>query len=172
MTDKQGHNANKSGKWLETQVEDAINNIGIPSINFRTLGTMFGRKITKMETPGFLLKNVPYTNMYGGESRGEFVLQLNNKGAIRIECRAQNVAGSVDEKLPYLIGNCFSFKEKDVILVIEGDGMRKTALNFVKNAAKAIAHKNVSVLTLNQFRHWIKKYEEVSVDYQTNNCTS
>lgn len=162
MADKQGHNANKSGKWLEDEVEKTLNFYNIPSINFRLVGARFGKKITKQNPKGFLLKNVPYINMYGHESRGEFVLQLSNRGPIRIECRRQDVRGSVDEKLPYLIGNCYSFEEKDIILVIEGKGMREAARKFVVNATRAIAYKNVKVMTCNQFKYWAKKVLSVS----------
>lgn len=157
MIDLQGQNANKSGKWLEEQVEGTLKGLGINTIPYSKVGTRFGKKILEENAPGFLLKNVPYINMYGGESRGEFVLQLKDYGPIRIECRMQTVAGSVDEKLPYLIGNCYSFKEKEVILVIEGDGMRSAAKRFITNAARAIAYKDVRVFTLNQFKHWANK---------------
>lgn len=157
MADRQGQNANKSGKWLENQVEETLGAYGIPSMFFRKVGTKFGKKIMEQNTPGFLLKNVPYTNMLGGESRGEFVLQRTNKGPVRIECRKQDVAGSVDEKIPYLIGNCYAFEEKDVILILEGEGMRKEAKRFAINAAKSIAYKNVMVMTLNQFKAWARR---------------
>lgn len=154
--DVQGARANKNGKWLENEIENKINSCGIKSLFFRELSTDFGDKITNDTTSnGFLLKNVPYINMFGGKSRGEFVLKLANKSPIRIEARCQRVAGSVDEKIPYLIGNCYSFEEKNVILVLEGDGMRKQAKTFAKHAAAAITHKNVQVLTLKQFNNWV-----------------
>ncbi len=164
VVDEQGRSANRNGKWLEDEVEKTLGKYGIPSIKFRQVGTRFGQKIMKQNVPGFLLKNVPYTNMFGSKSTGEFVLQVTDKGPIRIECRSQAVAGSVDEKMPYLIGNCFSFEEKDVILILEGDGMRDAARTFATNAARAIAYKNVRVMTLNQFKSWAKKtFENTNV---------
>lgn len=153
----QGQTANKNGKWLEQQVEDIIVSYDVEKINYRQIGTKFGKKILSINPKAFLIKNVPYTNMYGGISRGEFVLQLKNKGPVRIECRSQRVSGSVDEKIPYLIGNCYAFEEKDVILVIDGDGMRTKAKEFAINAAKSIAHKNIRVMTLGQFKAWANK---------------
>jgi hypothetical protein len=92
MASGDGHrNANKSGKWLEDQVEEILSGYGVSSLMFNQVGTKFGKKIMAKNAPGFLLKNVPYTNMFGVKSRGEFVLQLNNKGPVRIECRNQNV---------------------------------------------------------------------------------
>lgn len=175
MVDKQGRNANRSGKWLENQVENTLNEYGIPSLYYKQVGTRFGQNIMKREVPGFLLKNVPYINMLGSESRGEFVLQIANKGSVRIECRKQDVAGSVDEKIPYLIGNCYSFEEKDVILILEGDGMRAAAKKFAINAAKAIAYKNVRVMTLNQFKTWahreFKTTKQVCSEKKNQNMT-
>ena len=116
MATGDGHrSANMAGKWLENEVEKTIMNFGLKSLHYKQVGTRFGKTILRDSPKGFLLKNVPYTNMYGGESRGEFLLQLKNYGPIRIECRNQTVGGSVDEKFPYLIGNCYSFEEKDVI---------------------------------------------------------
>jgi len=158
MASGDGHRkANKAGKWLENEVENTINNCGLPSLFYKQIGTRFGKKVMTKYPYGFLLKNVPYTNMFGSTSRGEFVLQLSSLGPIRIECRNQTVRGSVDEKLPYLIGNCSCFEEKNVVLVIEGNGAREAAKRFVKNAARAIPHKNVKVLTLNQFKAWAKR---------------
>jgi len=168
MTDVQGQNANKSGKYLERQVEEHLNGIGYASTNFSSMGKLFGKKIISQSAPGFLLKNVPYINMYGGQARGEFVLKPTNKPPVRIECRFQNVSGSVDEKLPFLIGNCLAFEEKDVVLVIEGDGMRKSALAYVKNAARAIAHKHIRVFTLTQFKSWANRNLRVIDNHQDN----
>lgn len=156
MADNQGQRANKEGRKLENKVEDLLIDKGVVSLKYTQVGAKTGKLISS-NTPGFLLKNVPYTNMYGGKSRGEFVLQINNRGPIRIECRSQHVGGSVDEKIPYLIGNCLSFDEKEVILVIDGDGIRSVARMFLKNATKAIAHKHISVMTLPQFSNWVDR---------------
>lgn len=158
MASGDGHrHANKTGKWLEDEVEKTITDYGFSVLHHRDIKTKFGKNIIKDSPKGFLLKNVPYTNMYGEKSTGEFVLQLSNYGPIRIECRNQNVRGSVDEKFPYLIGNCYSFDEKDVVLVVEGSGARSAAKKFVINASKAIAYKKVRVFTLAQFKSWAKR---------------
>ena len=154
MVDLQDRQANRNGRWLEDEVENILNGFGVPSLRHSKVGTRFGQNILKQNVPGFLLKSVPYTNMYGGRGLGEFVLQISNFGPVRIECRIQNRSGSVDEKIPFLIGNCYSFEEKHVILVIEGDGMRASAKEFAINAAKAIAHKDVRVLNLKKFERW------------------
>lgn len=163
--DLQGQKANSNGKWLENEIENTLSNYGILSVYHKQIGKRFGNNVVKdTKAPAFLIKNVPYTNMFGGQSRGEFVLQIKNYGPIRIECRFQKVSGSVDEKIPYLIGNCYSFPEKDVILVLEGTGMREAARNFAKNAARAIAHKNIRIFTLNQFKAWARRKFEKGIE--------
>lgn len=164
MTDVQGQKANKAGKHLEKQVENYLNDLGYVPIMFKKVGTPSGKKIMQQEVPGFLLKNVPYTNMYGGSGRGEFVLLSGHQAPTRIECRYQNVSGSVDEKLPFLLGNCLAFEEKNVILVIEGDGMRKAARDFIKSAAKAVAYKDIKVFDLKQFKTWANKNLKSPID--------
>jgi len=130
---------------------------GIKSLFHREIGMRFGKKILSQKAPGFLIKNVPFTNMYGSQSYGEFVLQITNRGPIRIECRGQTRTGSVDEKIPYLIGNCMAFEEKNVIVVLEGGGMRPAARRYAISAAKAIRYKKIMVMSLNQFRAWSKR---------------
>ena len=158
MASGDGHKkANRVGKCLENEVEEIINSYGIESLFYSQIKKNFGKKIIKESPGGFLLKQVPYINMYGANARGEFVLQINNYGPVRIECRGQQVHGSVDEKFPFLIGNCYAFEEKHVVLIIEGNGARKSAIEFVKNAARALAYKDIKVLNLKQFRSWAKQ---------------
>ena len=143
MPDKQDSNANKSGKWLENEIEKILNSYGIPSIKYRSIGPRFGNKVVKQGAKGFLIKHAPYKNVLGGHSRSEFVLQLANRGAIRIECRRQAVRGSVDEKVLYLFANAVACVEKEVILVVECNGMRKEAKQFLVDKAKSVKYKKL-----------------------------
>jgi hypothetical protein len=157
MADVQGHNANKSGKWLESEVEYTLNNLGFESINLNSIGKKFGENISKSNVPGFLVKNSYYTNMYGKRSRGEFLLQVTNRGPIRIECRRQTRAGSVDDKVATLMGNCVSCEEKEVILVIDGGGMRKERYRYLVDTARAVRFKKIHIMNLNQFKSWANR---------------
>jgi len=157
MVDKQGQAANKNGQWLEDQVETIITDYGLASILHSKINTRSGKKIVEQSEDGVLFKNVPFISAYGTKSRSEFVLNLSGRGPIRIECKFQKVAGSVDEKLHYLVGNLYAFKEKEAIVVLEGDGARKEAKAYVKFAAKKaknIVNKKIMVFTLNQFKSW------------------
>jgi hypothetical protein len=158
MASGDGHRkANESGLNLENKVEELIKELGMDSIHHSRIGTRFGKKVLTKSPDGFLLKHVPFINMYGEKSHSEFVWQLNNFGPIRIECKQQTVRGSVDEKFPYLLGNCLAFDEKDIVLIMEGEGARESAKRWARLTAKAISHKKVRVFTFPQFRNWAKK---------------
>lgn len=136
----QGTKANKSGTRLEDKVENLImDNLPVVSHKFSK---------TK-ERKDVLLKHVPYTNIYGStRCRSEFVLcYLDRK--IRIECKFQESAGSVDEKLPYLFMNFTkSIPEEEAIIVIEGNGFKVGAKEWLR---KKCAGTKVSVMNLDEF---------------------
>ncbi len=70
--------------------------------------------------------NVPFTTIYqhGGNTEFRLISERYNMD-IRIECKWQQVAGSVDEKLPYLYLNCIeAMPEKHIIIIIDGDGWK------------------------------------------------
>lgn len=76
----------------------------------------YQQKFSTLSTHDLLVLRQPYTTIYGTRGHREFLLQLNRRsqiyihdddGMIRtgIEFKHQDVAGSVDEKLPYIIEN-------------------------------------------------------------------
>jgi len=149
----QGRLANLAGRKLERNVETILNNLGIPSISYKEW-----LDNPESDSKYILLKNVPYRNIYGGQGRGEFVLlkvgdDLSN--GIRIECRSQKVSGSVDEKLPYLFENALAFDQKEVILVIDGDGFKIGAKEWLKWRSMAVYHKEIIVTSLGEFEELI-----------------
>jgi len=157
MADVQGHNANKSGKWLESEVEYTLNNLGFKSVNLKSIGKEFGEDVSNNNLPGFIVKNSYYTDMFGRRSRGEFLLQVANRGPIRIECRRQTRAGSVDDKVTTLMGNCVSCEEKEVIIVIDGGGIRKERYRYLIDTARAVRFKKIRVMNLSQFKSWANR---------------
>lgn len=157
MKGTQGTEANRSGQWLEREVEGIVNEAGCPSIQRRKIGPKFIKMLEDTNAPGFIVKNPEYINAYGGTSRGDFLLKLSGMDPIRIECRNQNVSGSADEKMFYLLACCSSCEEKDSILVVEGKGARRGAIEFAKYASKYIPGKSVKVMTLRQFSAWFNK---------------
>jgi hypothetical protein len=155
--DVQGHNANKNGKGLEAQVEKEIAKYGIRSLKYSEINTKKGRALIASAKRGFLLKNVPYTNMFGSRAFGEFVLCIFGMQPTRIECRAQHVAGSVQDKLPKLLEDCKCMQEPRALIVLEGTGVSQNAREWVKNAAEAVQHKEIKVQNFAEFSAWLRK---------------
>ena len=152
--DPQGSKANKNGKRLEDLVEAELCKYNIDVLSYNEWVT----DITKIsdDVKGVLFKNVPYINVYGSKGRSEFLLFLDGFLDTRIECRSQLVTGSVDEKLPYLLENCKAFDEKNVIVVLEGNGYRTRAKEWFVENAHAVRFKNINVMSLKEFKDWAK----------------
>ncbi len=110
-----------------------------------------------------LLKNVPFETIYKHKGRTEFLL-LSKKYdlKIRIECKWQQKAGSVDEKLPYLYLNTIeAMPENDIMILIDGDGFKKGAKKWLREAVKQKKYttnknnnKNIMVFSLTDFFTW------------------
>ncbi len=84
-----------------------------------------------------LLKNVPYTTIYGHTGRSEFVVVGQGEPRIRIECKWQQSAGSVDEKFPYLYLNAVeAMPERMVIIIVDGGGAKPSAIEWLRTAAE------------------------------------
>jgi len=146
--DVQGARANKAGKKLEELVIAEFAKRGIYSVTYKE---WLSNKSTNV-----LVKNVPYVTIYGRRGRSEFVLVREGFPDVRIECRSQQVAGSVDEKLPYLFNNAVACKEHVVLLVVEGEGFKKGAKGWLSDQAASIRHKNIHVHSFAEFQDWVE----------------
>jgi hypothetical protein len=111
-----------------------------------------------------LLKNVPYETIYGHKGNTEFLLKSKEYNReIRIECKWQQSPGSVDEKFPYLYLNCIeSMPEDDIIVIVDGNGYKEGALNWLKSAISTKKYqigldKNITILNLSEFIIWANK---------------
>jgi len=153
---KQGAKAVLTGKLLENAVENYLKSLTIPSISYKHW--INDSICVPTSVSGLLLKNVPYTSVYGGRSRGEFVLSMDGKPDVRIECRFQKSSGSVDEKLPFLFETAVAFEENIVILLVEGDGYRKGAKPWLKNKCNSVLHKKILMLNLDEFKLWVNNF--------------
>lgn len=150
----QGGESNHSGDFLERAIEGEFRQRGVEVFAYSTMGNngdMFASR--------FLLKNVPYTSLYGCQSRSEFVFRNFRLGTdIRIECRWQQAGGSVDEKLPYMLLNAIRhMPEREVWLIIEGGGARAEAIDWLKRECAQVAAKTIRVLTMPEARYHIKR---------------
>jgi hypothetical protein len=153
-----GHqNANSSGNILERVV------MALQSWGFRACGyTVWddaGRSGDKL-----ILTRVPLVTPYGTQGHTEFGLVLV-AGVItyRIESKWQAVAGSVDEKFPYLVEAMLLCPEPRIILLYGGTHLEQSprgqaAINFVRTRFKAAqldGRKDfAAVFTQSEFTSW------------------
>ena len=154
FVDPQGSKANENGQKLEDLVEAELCKYGVKVLAYSSW--LDDLEELDPTTEGVLFKNVPYTNVYGSRGRGEFLLFLRGFADTRIECRSQTVSGSVDEKLPYLLENCKVFDEKNVIVVLEGNGFKTKAKEWFIENAHAVKSKNINVMSFKEFKDWAK----------------
>jgi hypothetical protein len=154
----QGGTANTQGRILEQTIIPTFESRGFQVVSYTQW---------KKNPQGFdnelLLKNVPYTSIYGHQGRTEFLVKSAHYGLeVRIECKWQQSSGSVDEKFPYLYLNCVeAIPEKDIIIIADGGGMKQGALKWLKNAVEQRSYcipgadrKNIKVFSLGEFLIW------------------
>lgn len=155
---KQGNLANRSGNTLEKAVTGTLESKGFEVLMYRDWKRhpeKYGKEL--------LLKNVPYKSIYNHDGNTEFLLKSEKyKLEIRIECKWQQSSGSVDEKFPYLYLNCIeSMPEAEIILIVDGEGFRKGAVEWLKDAARSKRYttdksrlKDIKVFNLSDFLKW------------------
>ena len=146
--DPQGQKAASNGAKFEDVVEDAIKHLlDVPTHRW-------SQRTDELLLDNVLFKNVPYESIYGTKCRSEFLLRYRGRD-IRIECKYQESAGSVDEKLPYLMMN-FTQKvdEEETIIITHGEGFRAGAINWLRETCKDTKCK---VFTLLEFTFYLNK---------------
>ena len=124
---KHGARANKSGKVLEGQVKTVFE-------GWFSTTTQEYRTWEKHKTYPALVRNVPYTTFYGTIGRSEFVFYFAENVAWRIECKWQEVSGSVDEKFPYMLECMKTVSEQAAIIIVAGGGAKPAAVNWLRKA--------------------------------------
>ena len=153
----QGERANRSGNVLERTVVATMQALGFSVVNFKD----YTRSPNEFGTE-LLLRNVPYTTLYGGRGYTEFLIvsKVHNQN-VRVECKWQQSAGSVDEKLPHLYLSCIeAMPQNHVIILIDGKGFRDGAIVWLRKAATerrylpADSQKLVQVMSVAEFLTW------------------
>lgn len=147
-----------SGPTLERTVKAVCQEKGFEIVKYRDWEANrdeYGKEL--------LLTHVPYNTIYKHPGKTEFLLKSERyKLEIRIECKWQQVAGSVDEKLPYLYLNSIeAMPEKHIVVVIDGKGWKTGAIPWLKEAAankkytnKSTSKKKIEILSLAEFITW------------------
>lgn len=155
---EKGTKSNVTGNQLEQAVKTVLTGKGFELVNYRIWDKNkehFGEEL--------LLENVPFITVYGHKGNTEFLLISKKYNLrIRIECKWQQVAGSVDEKLPYLYLNTIeAMPEKSILILIDGEGWKDGAIKWLKDAVKEKKYttdenrnKEILVFSLTEFFTW------------------
>ena len=155
---KKGSLASGQGKILEETVISTFTRKGFEAVMWSEWNRHRGNFGSEL-----LLKNVPFKNIYGHDGYTEFLLKSDKYSLeIRIECKWQQSAGSVDEKFPYLYLNCIeAMPETDILIIVDGGGAKEGAVRWLKNAAQhrlytndANRGKKIEVFNLSEFLQW------------------
>lgn len=91
-------------------------------------------------------------SIYGHPLRADFYLP---KDELIIESKWQDVAGSADEKLPYLVMNIRERYPLPTLLVLGGKGWKAGAITWVKKQVDRTLL--VDVLSVEEFMKWSGK---------------
>lgn len=154
--DPQGALANESGQKFETQITDLL-----IARNFKI------EKSAGDSKDRIAIRQPPYTTVYGNPGRCDFMLHAPElTDDVWIETKNMESAGSVDEKLPHTFLNALSANPgKHVIIIVDGDGWRPGALEWLRTAAKddrwkSFANdtdKRVEIMSPDEFQNWLNK---------------
>lgn len=157
----QGGIANKQGRVLEDTVVSLFARHGFKEVRhsqWLRQGGKFGDEV--------LIRDAPYTSIYGHRAKTEFLAISRRLGrTIRIECKWQQSAGSVDEKFPYLYLNCVNaMPEDEIVIIVDGGGAKELAVRWLKEAAESgwllqdkEGRKRISVMSLTEFITWANR---------------
>lgn len=161
MTSEQGGAiANRQGNILEQQVRQGVRLARLPRSGFcRVRKARLREHAAGVPVPDLLVRRVPYQSIYGHRGVTEFLAVSASRGlAIRIECKWQQSQGSVDEKFPYLYLNCIqAMPEREIILLIDGNGYKPGALAWLKQAVASQDAKLIHVFNLVEFLVWANR---------------
>ncbi|MBI2355741.1 MAG: 4-diphosphocytidyl-2C-methyl-D-erythritol kinase [Candidatus Doudnabacteria bacterium] len=149
-----------SGSTLEQTVRGTLESKGFTVVAYRDWA-----KNSKKYGSELLLMHVPYRTIYEHGGYTEYLLKSKKyKLSVRIECKWQQRSGSVDEKLAYLYLNALQVPEDDMIIVIDGPGFKKGAIQWLRNAVATRKYieqdspeKRILVFNLAEFLTWANK---------------
>ncbi|KAF0179151.1 MAG: Site-specific DNA methylase [Nitrospirae bacterium] len=156
---KQGALANIGGNLLEKTVQEIFLAKGFQLVKYKQWKDrldLYGKEL--------LLTNAPYVSIYGHSGTTEFLAISERHGfTMRIECKWQQSAGSVDEKLPYLYLNAVEAMPEDrIVIIIDGGGFKDGALRWLRECAEKSKYaagtaKNIQVFSLAEFMSWANR---------------
>lgn len=92
-------------------------------------------------------------NIYGGKLQIDiFIRNLNDfPHGLAIESKWQDVKGTADEKLPYLVANIKQCYPCPAVIVVHGGGIRSGAVRWAKSQ---VDNNLIAVYSLEEFMSW------------------
>ena len=145
-------NATSSGQDFEDEIED-----GIAALGFEIIQASQWKESRLYQDPDLriVIKNAPYSTIYGHRARIEFLIILGAERQILVEVKRQRVSGSTDEKFPYVYLNALkNIPDRELILVLDGNGWKEEAVAWIKQRADNT--KGFSVVDPAGFLVWLK----------------
>lgn len=140
--------ANKTGGSLESFVDNTLRHQGYRQVDDRELEAYIVNERT-----GYYARQVKLgTGIYGTGIQVDFLIYGESRSEpLIIECKWQQSTGTADEKLPYLVANIRECYPHPTCIVIDGDGFRPGAINWLKRQKDK---KVVAVLGMTEFHTW------------------
>jgi len=146
----QGSQATRTGRVLEEHVKSIFSSYGFTVIPYADY-----LNLPKPIEGNYLVLNAPYTSIYNHQGKTEFLAVSSERDlTIRIECKWQQVSGSVDEKFPYLFENCLIMPEDTIFILLDGEGYKPEARQWLANEAKNCKKKDIRVFNMTGFTTW------------------
>ena len=111
-----------------------------------------------------IIRRYPYQSDWSSTSKYTELVVISDKYNIpetRIECKFQYYPGTVDEKLLFTYVEMCDVPENNIIIMIQGNGPRKTIINKLKkwcdNKVLNTKNKNIRIIDFNDHINEITK---------------
>ena len=129
MIDRQGQKANTTGNNLERFIADKIQEAGYEKV----LEKLFVSK-QSMRQPIYASQFNIGKSIYGNDRKCDFILYHPDKhpGCLVIESKWQQVSGSVEEKIPFLV-MCIREAKYESYVMLDGGGYSKGAETWLRS---------------------------------------
>lgn len=145
--------AARSGFDLEAQIEAGLRERGFEIIAARDWDQT---EPAQGDGTRKAILGAPYASIYNHAARIEFLLLFSGR-RILVEVKRQRVAGSTDEKLPYVFANAqlnIGFGQ-EFIFVMDGNGWKKGALQWIERRASET--ESFSVMRPREFFNFLSR---------------
>jgi len=144
-----GKTANKTGKALEEFITH-----NLKETDYTLVEKQNWKTARYLDQPIYTRQLYVCKSIYGTNVYGDFVIFHPEKhpDCLVIEAKWQQVSGSVDEKLPFLVDNIKLKFPIDAIIIIDGGGQKKGAIEWVE---KQIGGHLLNVFSMSSFQKWV-----------------